>query len=149
MKTIFKSLKSKLYISFGLVLIIPVVLVGVLSYLSAKDSIEKEILQSANQSVGVLNKLIDKTISEKINEIEVFSEEINSSMYGQGEVALRSSLQIYQLEKSICITIAMANRLFQRPPSKHVFLQFLWFINYTLCFYRSKCLNSKTFLFPT
>lgn len=95
MKTIFKSLKSKLYISFGLVLIIPVVLVGVLSYLSAKDSIEKEILQSANQSVGVLNKLIDKTISEKINEIEVFSEEINSSMYGQGEVALRSSLHQY------------------------------------------------------
>ncbi|ATP40612.1 chemotaxis protein [Solibacillus sp. R5-41] len=95
MKKLFRSLKNKLYIAFALVLVIPVVLVGSLSYLAAKDSIEEEILQSANQSIGVLNKLIDKTISEKINDIDVFSEEINSSMYEQGEVALRTSLQQY------------------------------------------------------
>lgn len=95
MKNLFRSLKNKLYISFALVLVIPVVLVGVLSYLSAKDSIEEEILHSTNESVEVLNKLIDKTISEKINELGVFSEEINSSMYGKGEVALRSLLQQY------------------------------------------------------
>ena len=95
MKTLFSSLKSKLYLSFALVLVIPVILVGSLSYLSAKDSIKEEILFSADESVKVLNTLIDKTISEKKHEVSVFSEEINSSNYGQGEATLRSSLSHY------------------------------------------------------
>ncbi|MEG0552901.1 MAG: hypothetical protein RR533_05160, partial [Carnobacterium sp.] len=84
MKTLFSSLKSKLYMAFALVLVIPVVLVGTLSYLSAKDSIKEEILFSADESVKVLNTQIDKTMSEKKNQISIFSEEINSSSYGQG-----------------------------------------------------------------
>ncbi|WP_342599285.1 methyl-accepting chemotaxis protein [Psychrobacillus sp. FSL H8-0483] len=95
MKILFGSLKRKLYISFALILLIPVVLVGALSYSSARDSIEKEILFSANESVKGLNAIIDKTISEKINDMGVFSERINSSMYGQGEASLKSSFTQY------------------------------------------------------
>ncbi|MEK4425721.1 methyl-accepting chemotaxis protein [Solibacillus sp. FSL K6-1523] len=95
MKILFRSLKSKLYIAFALVLIIPVVLVGSLSYLSAKDSIKEEILFSADESVKVLNAQIDKTMNEKINQIGIFQEEINSSSYGEGEAYLRSSLSRY------------------------------------------------------
>ncbi|MBK3494171.1 methyl-accepting chemotaxis protein [Viridibacillus sp. YIM B01967] len=95
MKKLFGSLKRKLYISFALVLLIPVVSVGILSYLSAKDSIEKEILHSANESVEVLNTLIDKTLSQKVSEIGVFSKEINASKYAKDAASLKSSLEQY------------------------------------------------------
>ncbi len=105
MKNLFRSLKNKLYIAFALVLVIPVVLVGSLSYLSAKDSIEEEILFSANESVKVLNSLIDKTMSEKKHEISVFSEEINSSNYGQGEASLRASLSQYIMQNPDALSV--------------------------------------------
>ncbi|MGE7021649.1 methyl-accepting chemotaxis protein [Solibacillus cecembensis] len=105
MKNLFKSLKSKLYLAFALILIIPVVLVGSLSYQSAKNSIEEEILFSADESVKVLNAQIDKTMNEKMNQISIFSEEINSSSYGQGEAYLRSSLSRYVKLNSDALSI--------------------------------------------
>ncbi|MCH7323174.1 methyl-accepting chemotaxis protein [Solibacillus sp. MA9] len=105
MKNLFRSLRNKLYIAFALVLVIPVVLVGSLSYLAAKESIEKEILYSANESINVLNSLIDKTMSEKKQEISVFSEVINSSIYGQGEASLRASLSQYIKQNSEAISV--------------------------------------------
>ncbi|QDQ02534.1 methyl-accepting chemotaxis protein [Lysinibacillus fusiformis] len=95
MKKIFGSFKGKLYVLFALVLLIPVCSVGILSYISAKDSIKEEILFSANESVEMLNKLIDKTISEKIQEVGVFSEAINASMYEEGEASVRKMFKQY------------------------------------------------------
>lgn len=95
MKNLFRNHKSKLYMAFALIVIIPVVLVGSLSFLSAKSSIKEEILFSTNQSVEILNTVIDKTMNEKMQEISIFSEYINSSNYGQGEASLRTSLSQY------------------------------------------------------
>ncbi|MEG0385815.1 MAG: cache domain-containing protein, partial [Solibacillus sp.] len=105
MKNLFKSLKSKLYFAFALVLVIPVVLVGSLSYLSAKESIKEEILFSTYESVKVLNSLIDKTMSEKKIDVSVFSEKINSSNYGQGEASLRASLSQYIKQNKDALSI--------------------------------------------
>ncbi|MFJ7916965.1 MULTISPECIES: methyl-accepting chemotaxis protein [unclassified Lysinibacillus] len=95
MKRLFGSFKGKLYTLFALILLIPVISVGSLSYLSAKNSIKEEILFSANESVNILNTLIDKTISEKENDINVFSEEIDSSMYKQQGSAVHTKFQQY------------------------------------------------------
>lgn len=94
MKKYLEALR-KLYVLFALVLLIPVCSVGILSYISAKDSIKEEILFSANESVEMLNKLIDKTISEKIQEVGVFSEAINASMYEEGEASVRKMFKQY------------------------------------------------------
>jgi len=53
MKQFFGSFKGKLFTLFALILLIPVISVGSLSYLSAKNSIEQEILFSANESVEI------------------------------------------------------------------------------------------------
>ncbi|MFJ7732455.1 methyl-accepting chemotaxis protein [Lysinibacillus sp. NPDC097231] len=95
MKQLFSSFKGKLYTLFALILLIPVISVGGLSYLSAKSSIKEEILFSADESVEVLNKLIDKTISEKVNDIHIFSEDIDSSMYGQKETGIVTNFHQY------------------------------------------------------
>lgn len=95
MKKLFSSFKGKLYTLFALVLLIPVISVGSLSYLSAKDSIEEEILFSANESVGILNKLIDKTISEKMSDINVFSSEIDARQYEEAQASIVAKFQQY------------------------------------------------------
>ncbi|MFJ5765020.1 methyl-accepting chemotaxis protein [Lysinibacillus sp. NPDC093210] len=95
MKKLFSSFKVKLYTLFAFVLLIPVIAVGSLSYLSAKDSIEEEILFSANESVEILNQLIDKTISEKISDANVFSSEIDALQYKQSHASILLKLQQY------------------------------------------------------
>jgi len=95
MKQLFLSFKGKLYTLFALILLIPVISVGSLSYLSAKNSIEEEILYSADQSVKILNTLIDNTISEKMNDINVLSKEIDSNIYKEHVTALDTKFQQY------------------------------------------------------
>ncbi|MFJ8086586.1 cache domain-containing protein, partial [Lysinibacillus sp. NPDC095746] len=95
MKRLFGSFKGKLYTLFALILLIPVISVGSLSYLSAKNSIREEILFSADESVKILNTLIDSSISAKINEITSFSEEIDSSKYEQNETTILPNFQEY------------------------------------------------------
>ncbi|MGE7945347.1 methyl-accepting chemotaxis protein [Lysinibacillus sp. NPDC093688] len=95
MKRLFGSFKGKLYTLFALILLIPVISVGSLSYLSAKNSIKEEILFSADESVGILNTLIDSAISTKINEVATFSEEINSSKYEQKETKILPNFHEY------------------------------------------------------
>lgn len=95
LKKLFGTFKGKLYTLFALILLIPVISVGSLSYLSAKNSIKEEILFSADVSVEILNSLIDKTISEKINEITIFSNEITSSQYDQKESTILENFQQY------------------------------------------------------
>ncbi|KMY32794.1 chemotaxis protein [Lysinibacillus xylanilyticus] len=95
MKKLFRSFKGKLYTLFALILLIPVISVGSLSYLSAKNSIKEEILFSADESVEILNTLIDSAISTKINEVATFSEEINSSKYEQKETKILPNFQEY------------------------------------------------------
>ncbi|MBG9453030.1 chemotaxis protein [Lysinibacillus sphaericus] len=95
MKKLFSSFKGKLYTLFALILLIPVISVGSLSYLSAKNSIKEEILFSADESVKILNTLIDSAISTKINEVETFSKEINSSKYEQKDTKILPNFQEY------------------------------------------------------
>ncbi|MFE3572904.1 methyl-accepting chemotaxis protein [Lysinibacillus sp. NPDC059133] len=95
MKRLFGSFKGKLYTLFALILLIPVISVGSLSYLSAKNSIKEEILFSADESVKILNTLIDSAISTKMNEIVTFSEGINSSKYDQKETKILPNFQEY------------------------------------------------------
>ncbi|MEK5231692.1 methyl-accepting chemotaxis protein [Lysinibacillus sp. FSL K6-0232] len=93
MKQFMGSFKGKLYMLFALILLVPVLSVGSLSYFSAKDAIEEEILYSANESVAILNKLIDQTISEKVHDIDIFSNDLHILEQSQEEV--REGLQQY------------------------------------------------------
>jgi len=95
MKKLFGSFKGKLYTLFALILLVPVISVGSFAYLSAKESIKEEILFSANESVNMLNTVIDKTISEKVNDIKVLSEEIDASKYEQKGAAILTDFQEY------------------------------------------------------
>ncbi|MDT8862581.1 methyl-accepting chemotaxis protein [Alkalihalobacillus sp. MEB130] len=77
----FNNLRTKLLISFALILIIPSFSIGLLAYNSAKNAVEFEMMDAAKQNINLLNSLIDSTIYPKINDMNVFSETITASLY--------------------------------------------------------------------
>ena len=71
MKTFLKkSIKTKLIATFLLILIVPSLLIGSFSYLTASEQIKKQQLSSAETSIKLLNENISAVIEPKINDAE-------------------------------------------------------------------------------
>ncbi|WOV85936.1 methyl-accepting chemotaxis protein [Sporosarcina jeotgali] len=92
----FKSIRTKLIVVFALILIVPSVSVGWLSYTSAKNAVEKQIITEAKDSTETLNTIINQTISAKIHDIETLSKQVQKSQYdGNESPELRKKLEQY------------------------------------------------------
>lgn len=92
----FKSIRTKLIVVFALILIVPSVSIGWLSYTSAKSAVEKQIITEAKDSTETLNTIIDQTISSKIHDIETLSKQVQKSQYeGNESPELRKKLEQY------------------------------------------------------
>ena len=93
---IFKNIKTKLIFAFSLILIIPTISVGVLSYLTAKDAVKHEMLSGFNKNINLVSLSIDDTIQPKIHDVGFFSEVITSKLYkGEKSPELRKKLDQY------------------------------------------------------
>lgn len=92
-----RNLKAKLIVAFSFILIIPSITIGFMSYVTAKDAIETEMLNGFAENVNLLNSSINNTIETKIHDIQVFAEEITSQQYqGENSQKLRQSFSEYQ-----------------------------------------------------
>ncbi|USK58138.1 methyl-accepting chemotaxis protein [Peribacillus asahii] len=93
-----KNLHSKLIISFAFILIIPSICIGLLAYSSAETAVEKEMMDSSDGKLVLLNSTINNTIKPKINDINYFSENITSNMYnGTRSPKLRQKFAQYAI----------------------------------------------------
>ncbi|MCM3744003.1 methyl-accepting chemotaxis protein [Sporosarcina luteola] len=93
---VFSTIRKKLISAFALILIIPSVSIGFLSYTSAKTAVESQIMGEATDNIAILNTTIDNTLSPKIHDIEMLSGNITSSQYdGNESQELRSKLAHY------------------------------------------------------
>ncbi|SDD35632.1 methyl-accepting chemotaxis protein [Terribacillus halophilus] len=96
MKKFTLSIKNKLIIAFIAILIIPSILVGALSYTSAKNELSEQLIGSAGENVNILNGIIDDTIQPKMHDTQFFSNNINQSMYdGMKSPEVRTKLDQY------------------------------------------------------
>jgi methyl-accepting chemotaxis protein len=87
------SIKKRLIISFALILLIPSLAIGVFSYLTAKSTVDDQMLQTATENVNLLNFTITKFIQPQIENMEYFAAAIHPGMYEKGkEPALRTEL---------------------------------------------------------
>lgn len=92
----FSNIRTKLISAFAVILIIPAISIGFLSYNSAKSAVESQIMGEATDNIGILNTTIDNTIGPKIHDIETLSGQITSSQYdGNESPDLRSKLAQY------------------------------------------------------
>nr|WP_144510319.1 methyl-accepting chemotaxis protein [Bacillus sp. FJAT-22090] len=92
----FRNLKVKLFVSFLLILIIPGIFIGYLSYSTAKESVTSEILYGIEQNLNLLNASIDNTIQSKLHDVDIFSKNISASQYGTaGNPEIRTKFSQY------------------------------------------------------
>ncbi len=71
------SLKTRLMISFLLVLVIPSMIIGFQAYSTAKKAVKHEMLDGFERTTNVLNDTINKTVQSKIDDVAYFAQNIN------------------------------------------------------------------------
>lgn len=102
MKKMVNNFKGRLYLLFLIVLLVPVLCVGSLSYLTAKSAIKNEILYSANESVRVLDDLITKTIQDSEHDITILSDKMAGKDFEKNKTMMNYQLQRYaELNKNV------------------------------------------------
>ncbi|WNS77898.1 methyl-accepting chemotaxis protein [Domibacillus sp. DTU_2020_1001157_1_SI_ALB_TIR_016] len=75
------SLKNKLIISFTLILIIPSLIIGSLSYVKAKTSIQREITNSAETNVQLLSDVLDAAFKAKMEQTNFLAGQISKNLF--------------------------------------------------------------------
>jgi methyl-accepting chemotaxis protein len=101
MKTILAKImggnfKIKLIAAFVLILVIPSMLVGTLSYNQSKKEIERQILSSAKENVNLVDSFISSAITPKKVDTDYFAQNTNASMYqGMDSPMVRQNFNTY------------------------------------------------------
>lgn len=90
------KLRNKLIGALLVTLVIPSLILGSISYNSAKGQIESEQVNSAKASIHLLNTQITSTIQPKTHDVEYFSKKVTSSLLDESKDSkLRNILDQY------------------------------------------------------
>ncbi len=119
----FNTIRTKLILSFAIILIIPAVSIGLFSFTSAKDAVEHEMVDGFKNNVNLLNATIDNTIQSKMNDIDMFSKKFKSDQYqGESSPEIRKSLDQYiKLHPEVdSIYLGTSEGLFIQEPKKQL-----------------------------
>nr|WP_071393523.1 methyl-accepting chemotaxis protein [Bacillus tuaregi] len=77
----FLHIRTKLIISFSLLLLIPTVTIGLLSYQTAEKAVVKEVTAGITENIELINTSIENTINPKLHDIETFSGIVAAPFY--------------------------------------------------------------------
>ncbi len=72
------SLKTKLLVSFIIILILPSIVIGWTSYQQAKTNFNETILNSAKDNIKILDNVINKELDSKKSRCNLFYEIIHT-----------------------------------------------------------------------
>lgn len=75
------KIRTKLMVAFALILLLPSLLIGFMSYQKAKDQLEQEIMRGAKENIHILDMAINSTVQPRIADVEYLSKVINASYY--------------------------------------------------------------------
>jgi methyl-accepting chemotaxis protein len=90
------NMRSKLLLSFASLILIPTISIGAISYDSAKNKVEKQIMQSSTSEVKFLNEDIHNLIQSKISDVNHLSNTLsNEKVDNQKDKALIPILAQY------------------------------------------------------
>ncbi|PEL18575.1 chemotaxis protein [Bacillus toyonensis] len=113
------KLKTKLSMAFIAILIIPSLIVGVSSYNKAKTDLNETILQSANDNVSILDKIVDDELENKHTDVTHFAKSFTQGDYNPEQLQnVQSKFDQYiQLHPEIeTIYTASSNHQFIHAP---------------------------------
>ncbi|MEK4710386.1 methyl-accepting chemotaxis protein [Bacillus sp. FSL R10-2780] len=90
------SIKKKLIISFFIILTIPGLIIGSVSYQTAKTNFEQQITGKTKENISVLNTVISQNIEEKFVDATYFADILTEDTYPNGQEELvRTKLAQY------------------------------------------------------
>ena len=119
MKNFISNLKVKLVFAFILFLVVPAISIGLLSYSTAKNTVEHEILQAIDQNINLLNSAVDNSLQPKIFDVDFFSQKINAELYqDENSPELRKDLDQYiQVHpEALAIYLGTENGIYVQEP---------------------------------
>lgn len=80
------SLTRKLIISFLLILIVPGVIIGSVSYQTARVNFEQQIVAKANENIAVLDSVITQNLDAKSVDVAYFADILTEDAYKEGNI---------------------------------------------------------------
>lgn len=85
-----------MFISIGIILIIPSLVVGILAAKSAMNGIQEQITQSATESIRLANSMIDELVQPKLHDVQFFAGELEANSLDDLKLAAtRASFEQY------------------------------------------------------
>ncbi|MFD1452172.1 MULTISPECIES: methyl-accepting chemotaxis protein [Oceanobacillus] len=78
-KTKSLSLRNRLIVSFLIILLLPSIAIGTISYQSAKSNIEDSMLDSTQKNVEIMRQTIDQFMNDQMDNIEYLSTAISTT----------------------------------------------------------------------
>jgi len=73
------SIKTRLVAAFTLLLLVPALLIGSLSYETARKSLQNEVKATVDQNVQMLNSIVNDTVDQKLKQVSSLSAVYNKS----------------------------------------------------------------------
>ncbi|RNB56304.1 methyl-accepting chemotaxis protein [Brevibacillus gelatini] len=90
------TVRAKLIASFSLILTIPVLTLGLLSYQSAKDRLEEQLLMTAAENVRLVDELLDRTLEAQSRDLKLIAAEVGRDQLTEEMRSLtRTKLQTF------------------------------------------------------
>lgn len=86
------SLRSKLLISFAIILLAPVLTISTLSYQTARDEVANQMRNSAEQNIMLLNSAIAQYVSSEMANADYLAGLITESTYSGAEANLQRTI---------------------------------------------------------
>ena len=75
------KIKTKLLVFLAILIILPSVVIGVSSFISAKDRLKQTMIESTTENVSLINNNVTETISNHFKLIDFLSRTINKTSY--------------------------------------------------------------------
>ncbi|MCH1627972.1 methyl-accepting chemotaxis protein [Ferdinandcohnia quinoae] len=79
------TIRKKLLLSFLLIIIIPSVTIGMLSYNNAKQELESQLVKNSSQNVALLDNFITNSLTTKFSDADYFAEKLNDQALIESE----------------------------------------------------------------
>ena len=95
--SIFKNFKARIILAFLIFLVIPSMIVGFSAFLTAKETVKKEMLASVDENLKLLNITVTNEIQSRIHDLEYFIEIISPELFEEKNLpTLRGKLDEYR-----------------------------------------------------
>jgi methyl-accepting chemotaxis protein len=115
------TVRSRLILSFILILLVPSLTIGLTSYQTSKNKVDDQMTMASSASVQLLNATIDRFIEPEMQKIDFLADQLTSATYKSPNPTLQTGILAPFQEKNAEISsvyVGSTEGLFINAPAK-------------------------------